>query len=159
MFAAVVLVGLLVGWLAGSSGNAVAGPGDQAPDFSVELIDGGTFQLSSHLEGDGRPLVLNLWASWCVPCRVEIPEISTFSLERADVVVLGVAVEDSESSARAFADEIDASYPLALGTAAFEDAYPAPGLPVTYVIGSSGRVERVFNGIVDREVLAELVAG
>lgn len=154
-----MLVGLLVGWLAGSGDTGVARAGGPAPDFTVEIIGGGTFTLSDHLASDGRPLVLNLWASWCVPCRVEMPEISAFSTERADVRVLGVAVQDSETSAIDFAHEIGASYPLALGTPAFEEAYPVVGLPVTFVIGSSGRVEQVFNGVLDREVLAELVDG
>ena len=57
----------------------------------------------------------------------------------------------------AFAAEIDASYPLALGTPEVEDAYPRIGLPVTYVIDADGVVKEVHNGIVDQTTLAELV--
>jgi hypothetical protein len=57
-------------------------------------------------------------------------------------------------TAREFAAEIDASYPLALGTEEIEDAYPNFGLPVTYVIDEEGVVTDVYNGVVDEQILA-----
>lgn len=148
----VVAVGLLVGWLVRSSPAATAEVGEPAPDFTVELIDGGTFTLS---EATGRPVVLNLWASWCGPCRDEIPEISAFADANPDVQVIGVAVRDAEEASRRFAAEISATYPLALGTREVEDSYPSFGLPVTYVIDEAGVVTEFFNGIVDEESLGE----
>lgn len=157
VFLGVVLAGLLVGWILRSAEVSRATIGRQAPDFTVEVIDGQSFDLEEHLASDGRPLVLNLWASWCVPCRVEIPELSAFSDNRPDVRVLGVAVEDTEQSAIAFAREIEATYPLALGNPEFEDVYPRLGLPVTYIIDPDGIVTNVFNGILDEEILVALV--
>ena len=110
--------------------------GEAAPQFEAELIDGGTFDLRTHLaEQSPRAVVLNLWASWCLPCREEIPEISAFADQHPDVSVIGVAVQDSESASRAFAAEIRASYPLALSEPGFDEDYPWVGLPATYVIG------------------------
>jgi thiol-disulfide isomerase/thioredoxin len=120
------------------------------------VFDGGTFTLS---EASGTPVVVNLWASWCPPCREEIPDISAFADANPDVRVIGVAVEDSERSAREFAAEIGAAYPLAMGTTAFEDAYPNLGLPATYIIDSNGTITDVFNGIVNEEILEGLVFG
>lgn len=134
----------------------VAELGAQAPDFTVELFDGGTFVLSDRA---GSPVVVNLWASWCGPCREEIPAISAFADTHPDVQVVGVAVEDPERSARDFAAQIGASYPLGMGTTEFEDAYPNLGLPATYVIDESGTVTEIFNGIVDEEILEDLVFG
>lgn len=147
-------VGLLIGWLVRSGPTDVAELGAPAPDFTVEVIDGGSFTLS---EARGRPVVLNFWASWCIPCRTEIPAISAFAESNPDVEVIGVAVQDVESESRAFAEEIDATYPLALGTEEVEEAYPILGLPATYIIDENGTVTQVHNGIVDEEILAELL--
>ncbi|HEX9847747.1 MAG TPA: TlpA disulfide reductase family protein [Acidimicrobiia bacterium] len=144
-------VGLLAAWIVGSA-PTVATIGEQAPDFTVELIEGGTFTLS---EVD-KPVLLNFWASWCVPCRTEIPDISAFADANPQIQVIGIAVEDVESAAREFAAEIGASYPLALGTTEVEDSYPRLGLPVTYVLDENGVVTDIFNGIVNQEVLGEL---
>lgn len=151
-----VAIGLLVGWIVRSGPAEVAEVGMAAPGFDVELFDGGTFTLS---ESTGRPIVVNLWASWCPPCREEIPDISAFAEAHPDVQVIGVAVEDQEQAAREFAGEIGAAYPLGLGTTEFEDAYPNLGLPATYVIDERGTVTDIFNGVVDEETLESLVFG
>lgn len=149
-----VLAGLAIGWLLRSGPVTVAEIGSPAPDFTVELTEGGSFTLLDHR---GGPVVVNLWASWCVPCRTEIPAISAFAAAHPDVVVIGVAVEDADDASRAFAKEIGAGYPLALGTSAFEDAYPRIGLPATYVLDERGVVTDIYNGIIDEEILDGLV--
>lgn len=128
--------------------------GQTAPDFTVEVIDGGTFTLS---EATGQPVVLNFWASWCSPCRDEIPDISAFAESRPDVTVVGVSYNDAEQAARDFAAGIGANYPLALGDQSVEDSYPNLGLPATYIIDEDGVVSEIRNGIVDEEVLEDLV--
>ncbi len=158
MFLGVVLAGLLVAWLVRSGDTPRASVGLSAPGFAVHVIDGQVFELTEHLENDGRLLVLNLWASWCIPCRTEIPELSAFSDQRPDVKVIGVAVDDTRTSAISFAREIDATYPLALGNPEFEDAYPRLGLPVTYIIDPEGFITDVFNGILDEQALNELTS-
>jgi hypothetical protein len=70
-----------------------------------------------------------------------------------------VAVQDTDQASRDFAAEIGASYPLALGTAAVEAAYPILGLPATYIVDENGNVARIFNGIVNEDRLTELVRG
>jgi thiol-disulfide isomerase/thioredoxin len=154
VFVAVLAVGLTLGWLLGGDAVAVAEVGQPAPDFSVEVIDGGTFTLS---EARGQPVIVNFWASWCGPCRTEIPDISAFAAANPDVTIVGVAVQDAEQTARDFAAEIDAAYPLALGTVAVEDAYPNLGLPATYVVDANGVVTEIINGIVDGETLGSAV--
>lgn len=155
MFVAVVAVGLAVAWALDSPPRS-AEAGEPAPDFTVELLDGGSFALADHVSGDGRPLVLNLWASWCPPCREEIPDLSAFAAANPEVAVVGVAVEDRVEDARAFASEIRPAYPLAIGNAAFEAAYPNFGLPVTYFLDGRGEVTEVFNGVLTVEALEEM---
>jgi thiol-disulfide isomerase/thioredoxin len=155
VFVLVIAVGLALGWLFrdGSAAEAAA-MGEPAPDFTVQVITGGTFTLS---ESKGRPVVLNFWASWCAPCETEIPAISTFADDNPGVQVIGVAVEDVETSSREFAARVEASYPLALGTDEIEESYPRIGLPVTYIIDADGVVTEVLNGIVSAELLTDLV--
>jgi thiol-disulfide isomerase/thioredoxin len=155
VFVGVIAVGLALAWAFGGGRGEIAEEGGPAPDFSVELISGGDFDLSAHLEDDGRPLVLNLWASWCAPCRDEIPALSAVATSRPDVAIVGVAVEDRPEDSRLMADQLAPSYPLALGDAEFEAAYPNFGLPVTYFIDETGVVTGVFNGILTEETLAE----
>lgn len=154
VFVLVVGVGLLIGWIVGSGSPQVAEVGRPAPDFTVEVIDGGSFTLS---EARGRPVVLNFWASWCGPCRAEIPDISAFADANPGVAVVGVSYNDAEPDARDFAAEIGAGYPLTLGTQAIEDAYPNLGLPATYIIDENGTVADIRNGIVDEAILTDLV--
>lgn len=158
VFVGVIALGLIVAWVVGDSNPNQAQIGQPAPDFSVSLLDGGTFTLSEQLSGDDRPVVLNLWASWCLPCRQEVPEISRFSESNPDVKVIGIAVEDTEDAAIRFADEFAPAYDLAMGDADFENSYPRLGLPVTYVIDSDGTVIEAFNGILNEATLEDLVA-
>lgn len=164
IFVAVVFAGLIVGRaldnaakeIEDEDGVATASVGSAAPDFTVELIDGGQFTLSQQLEADDRTVVVNLWASWCEPCRAETPDISAFAEANPDVKVIGVAVDDTEEAARRFAEQFDPSYDLALGDWAFEVAYPNFGLPATFVIGADGVVDEVWHGIVTVAVLEDL---
>jgi thiol-disulfide isomerase/thioredoxin len=151
----VVVVGLAVAWLLNDQPK-VAEVGARAPDFTVEIINGGSFSLADHLADDDRPLVINLWASWCLPCREEIPDISDFAQTHAEVAVLGVAVEDAREDSESFAAEMATSYPLAFGSKAFRDAYPTVGLPATFIIDADGNVSSIVNGIVDQESLEDL---
>jgi cytochrome c biogenesis protein CcmG/thiol:disulfide interchange protein DsbE len=154
-----VIIGLVVAWVVPSGDVEIAEVGRPAPDFTVSLLSGGTFTLSEQLAADNRPIVLNLWASWCIPCRTETPDISAFAVANPDVKVIGVAVEDTETAARAFAEEFAPSYDLGFADDAFEAAYPNFGLPVTYIIGANGVIQDVFHGIVDQAILGDMVSG
>jgi len=150
-----VVVGLAVAWALDGSG-ATARTGEKAPDFYVDLLDGGRFTLDDHISDDGRPLVLNLWASWCLPCREEIPDLSAFATANPEISVVGVAVEDRLEDARAFAAELRPSYPLAFANPGFDESYPNFGLPVTYFLDEDGVVTNVFNGVLTIETLEEM---
>ena len=142
--------------VAGFPRGALAG--EPAPDVSVALFDGSRFVMSEHRSADGRPLVLNLWASWCAPCRVEIPEFSRVAAENQQVAFLGVAVEDAPGPAESFAAEVGASYPLGIDDSrSVTDNYPFVGLPVTYLIGADGLVTRQINGQISGATLKAFI--
>lgn len=121
--------------------------GEPAPEIILDLFDGDEFVLSQHLADDGRPVVLNLWASWCTPCRKEIPEFSRVAEDNPGVAFVGAAVEDARGPAEAFASEVNATYPLGIDRElTVKNGYPFIGLPVTYLIGGDGGVVRQIQG-------------
>jgi|GEM_PF-188162 len=134
--------------LAESAGGSPAGD-DIAPDFSVVTADGGAFTLSRHLAEDGRPVILNLWASWCSPCRAEMPMIDAVAASHPEVLVIGVAVQDDPLGAAEFAEEIGVSYTIGFDDKdEVNDGYRPLGLPATFYISAEGIVvKRHFGGL------------
>ncbi len=160
VFLVVVAAGLLGAWIFNSEGDDIAGVGEPAPEFEVENIVGGeSIVLSALVAADDRPIVINLMASWCPPCREEIPELSAFADANPDVVVLGVAVDDSYDDFKQFVTEVKPTYTVGFDEGAMRENYPTFGLPVTYFLDSDGVVVEVFTGILDQEFLEEQVAG
>lgn len=129
-----------------------------APDFTLALFDGATFTLSSHLAEDGRPVVLNFWASWCLPCRHEMPAFDAVAHERPGIFMLGVAVKDTEPAARAFAGEVGVSYALGHDSdGTILEKYPTLGLPATWFITDDGTVAEQWFGQLDESLLGEMI--
>ena len=131
--------------------------GQPAPDFSFPLFDGSRFDLARFFADDGRPLVLNIWASWCGPCRNEIPAISRVAVANPDVAFVGVAAEDRFSEAQRFALEINASYPMGIEEDPVSGVFPYVGLPTTYLINSDGVVVRQIQGEVTAAILQAFI--
>jgi cytochrome c biogenesis protein CcmG/thiol:disulfide interchange protein DsbE len=132
--------------------------GETAPDFTVELFDGTEFTLSAHLAENSTPVLLNFWASWCVPCRVEMPAIDAVARQRPEILFLGIAVQDTETAARGFADEVSVSYPLGHDSdGTILEKYPILGLPATWFITADGMVAEQWFGQLDETTLEELI--
>jgi thiol-disulfide isomerase/thioredoxin len=108
-----------------------------AADFAVSRIPSGILRLS---EFAGGPVVLNLWASWCTPCRAEMPSLDRAAIGHPGVSFVGVAVEDDAAAARDFADEVAVSYPLGIDDGQVLDDYPVTGLPTTWFIDEDGTI-------------------
>ncbi len=138
----------------------VPGDGEVAADFAVDLYDGSRFVLSDHLATDGRPVFLNLWASWCVPCRNEMPAIDAAADRYPGIYFLGVAVEDDPQAAEAFAEELGVDYALGFDeTDQVNVAYPHFGLPATFLVAGDGTLAgRVFGEVTESQI-DELLAG
>jgi len=119
-----------------AGGNA--GPGDPAPALAGTTLDGAVFDLASLR---GRPVIVNFWASWCVPCRDEFPLFrDELALHEADgLALVGVVFKDDDAAARAFLDAFGAAWPSVSdpdGTLARGWRVAAP--PQTYFIGRDG---------------------
>lgn len=139
------------------SENAAAG-GEEAADFSVMTLDGAGFTLSEHLEDDGRPVFLNMWASWCPPCKAEMPDINAASEAHEEVKFVGVSINDDSAAAADFAVETGIRYTIGFDEdGAVSAAYQVRGLPASYIISSDGVIlERVFGAITEAEIEATL---
>jgi thiol-disulfide isomerase/thioredoxin len=131
---------------------------EPAPTFALPALDGSTFDLARHLADDGRPIVLNLWASWCPPCRSEMPEIDASATQHPEVAFVGVAVQDDTAKATAFAEEIAIGYTIAFDDGSVEKAYPVLGLPATFFIDGDGILVKTHVGPVTVESLDEDIA-
>lgn len=158
VFAGVVAVGLVAAWLLSSGDPAVATEGSRAPDFEVSsAVEAQSITLTGLLD-HGQPIVLNLMASWCGPCRIEIPEISKFSDAHPEVTVVGVAVEDAYADFKEFVSDVKPTYPVAFDDGEMRVSYQSIGLPVTFFINSDGSIDDIYNGILNAGVLEERVA-
>jgi len=127
-----------------------------APDFELPSLDDGTpIALSSFR---GHVVVLNFWASWCAPCRVEAPGLRRVSERYRDrgVRFLGVDYRDDDAAGRAFVDEFRLKYPSVIdpsGSLAY--AYELIGFPTTFIIDPAGTIRYRFVGYLDEEVLED----
>lgn len=141
----------------GSSARAESEPDAAAPDFTLKLLDGGEFKLAAYR---GRPVVLNFWASWCGPCRAEAPVLEEAWQQYRDqgVMVVGIAVQDREETARAFIKEFGLTYPIGLdGDDRVATLYQVTGLPTSVFIDGRGRVRHRWVGAIGKSRLTLLV--
>jgi cytochrome c-type biogenesis protein len=117
----------------------------QAPEIELKTLDGQPFQLSSLR---GRVVILNFWATWCVPCRAEIPDLSAMQRDLASrgLTVVGVSADDTADDVRDFQKELKQDYTVVLGTSAAKSQYGVVGLPRTFIIDRAGRIRRTIPG-------------
>jgi len=159
--AAAVVVALVGGYFAfrpaDSATPARAAVGSKAPGFSTFDLDGSSVRLAAALE-DG-PVLVNFWASWCVPCRDEFPMLAR--VHGRGVTVLGVIFRDEPENAREFMKSQRAAWPGLLDPqgriAAAYSVAQRPGIPVTYAIDADGVVRERHLGPLTQADLDRLV--
>jgi len=138
-------------------GPAIAAPAAK-PELKVTTLDGKPFDLAAQ---HGKWVVVNYWATWCVPCIKEMPDISAFVKNHKDVTAIGLAFEDTDAKdIRAFVAKHPVVYPIAQVDVtdppkAFE---PPKGLPTTYLIAPDGTVAKRFVGPVTEQSLGEAIS-
>jgi peroxiredoxin len=124
-----------------------------APDVEFQALDGQAVRLTSLR---GRVVLLNFWATWCIPCRSEIPEFNALQrdLQAKGLSVVGVSVSpvDTADSIRSFQKDVRQDYTVWRGAEEIGSQFGnGPGLPVTYVLDRAGRIRQKFIGPQSRE--------
>jgi cytochrome c biogenesis protein CcmG, thiol:disulfide interchange protein DsbE len=148
--AGAIIVGVVLAVYFRNGGAPVSGPaslaGKPAPSFTVNSLSGSDAGLDNYR---GRIVVMNLWASWCPPCRAEMPDLQRLyvAYRSRNVVVIGVDQGESAQQVSAFVRSLDIHYPILLDQQQqYGRVYAALGLPTTIVIDRRGTVVRGFDG-------------
>ncbi len=124
-----------------------------APDFTLELMDGKKFNLNDY---KGKPILINFFASWCLPCREEMPALEKIAHEYKPkgVIFLGIAVDDTEKKMKEFIARYGVTFPVGLDkTAAIQKSFGIYGIPTTYFIDKQGVINYSHSGSVTEELL------
>jgi len=146
--------------------GAAAPPSPQigfaAPDFTLDTLDGQAIALS---DLRGQVVLINLWASWCPPCRAEMPALDAVyrKYREAGFVVLAVntTFQDSEADARAFAQNLGLTFPILLDRdGATSRRYQMQALPTTFFVGRDGTIrDIVIGGPMSEALIASKIEG
>jgi peroxiredoxin len=140
--------------------QSIAEVGKLAPDFSLKTVEGKEISLS---DLKGKAVLINLWASWCPPCRYEMPGIQAAyeKYKSRGLVVLGInfTVQDNLQDVKAFIQELNLTFPILLDETGDVSAglYGMRGLPTSYFIDPEGVIQRIQVGAMLPEKLDEFL--
>ncbi len=133
--------------------------GLKAPDFELETLSGEKVKLSDY---QGKKVMLNFWATWCGPCREEMPDMETFAkgLDK-DTVILAVNL-DPQNDVQTFVDEMGVTFPILLDSQNIKNAvkkrYKVSAMPTTYFIDSEGLIAVKHIGQVSLQSMEKYIA-
>ena len=145
-------VGNLVGAVNDETG---INPGDIAPNFRMQLEDDQGLYLADLV---GRPVMINFWATWCGPCRLEMPEIVHYADTEADLVVIAINVEEQLEPIAAFAEDFQMNMPVVRDERGeIRNLYQVRGMPTTAFIDRAGKIATYREGVMSPSMLEELL--
>ena len=133
--------------------------GAMAPNFLLEDLGGGEIRLS---DLRGRPLIINFWATWCAPCRKEMPQfVQAYDRYKSEgLEIVAVNLQEGKSIASRFADDYGMDFKVAVDRdGEVGDQYHLLGLPTTYFVGRDGVIRSVFTGPFESEERGTKVQG
>lgn len=155
------VVGLLLLAACGGSGPGLSegiSEGDLAPDFRLETLDGNQMSLQDQR---GKVVLINFWATWCDPCRAEIPDIEAVYQARQDegFTVLGVNSHETPGSIAPFANWMGISYPILIDeNGRVEKTYRLVGLPMSLIVDQEGIIQVRHVGLLTQAQLEKYLA-
>jgi cytochrome c biogenesis protein CcmG/thiol:disulfide interchange protein DsbE len=125
-----------------------------APDFELKTLDGKTVHLRDYQR---KAVLLNFWATWCVPCKEEMPWLIDFQKQYGPkgLVILGIAMDSSSRPIKKFTDKLEVNYPILLGNQALADQYYVRALPVSVFIDRNGRITDQVPGAASKSFIED----
>jgi thiol-disulfide isomerase/thioredoxin len=137
----VAVAAVLVVTSRSSSGADSAGAGGSATEYTGEVLTPADFSVADYA---GKPLVVNMFGSWCPPCNAEAPELAAFAAQNPGVQVVGVACEDTEDGAVGFMEEFGLTFPLVLDDGTIVQDTAITACPTTIFYNAQGEeVDRI----------------
>jgi thiol-disulfide isomerase/thioredoxin len=156
--AAMLYFGFPMARRSGSEPSAFMGKSAAAPDFTLESLDGKNMRLS---DLRGKAVLLNFWATWCGPCKIETPWLVEMQKQYGSqgLQVIGVAMDDSgKDDIEKFAKDMGVNYPVLLGKEAVGEAYGGvPALPESFFIGRNGKIVDRIIGLKGRGEIEDAI--
>lgn len=135
--------------------------GETAPDFELMTLDGETARLSDY---KGKKVILNFWASWCPPCRAEMPDMQKYYEEQAagenvEILAVNLTTEDrGMEKISAFIEEFNLTFPIPMDSEGdIGKLYQAVAIPTTYMIDTEGRVRNKIVGPMSEQMMEEFI--
>lgn len=134
--------------------------GHPAPAFTLATLDGEEVSLSDFR---GKPVIVNFWASWCGPCRLEMPDLQETFAEQGDALtILGINLTERDGDldeVAGFIDEFALTFPIVLDTdGEVADLYRVRGQPASVFIDADGMVATVFYGVINEQFIKEQIS-
>ena len=114
------------------------------PEIAFQLVDGETLRLS---ELRGQRVLLNFWAEWCTPCRLEMPAIRRVAASYPDVVVIGVTADGAREQIRSAVQELEMTWPVSLPNPRANQIFQVSVYPTTILLDQSGQVVATHSGL------------
>lgn len=135
---------------------ACGGASEPGPSIRPDLPAVTAEEFEEHLETIDRPAVVNVWASWCLPCRSEAPLLNEAFAKYGDrIEFIGVDVADNQADAKAFLDEFGLDFDHFFDRdREIPAAYRGIGTPITFFFGPNGDLVNTHNGVIDERTLA-----
>ncbi len=137
-------------------GSSTAEPGAPAPELVLALEEGRHLRLSDRR---GRPVVINFWATWCGPCRIEMPELLRAAAADPELALLAVNLQEDRAAVEPFAEALGMATTVVLDPEGeVADLFGVRGLPTTVFIDRDGSIRTTYAGVLTPAALAERLA-
>ncbi len=147
--------------LVGVAANEGLNKGEQAPDFELTTLEGEPIRLS---ELKGKKVILNFWATWCPPCKAEMPHMQNFyedyaETENVEIVAVNLTSGDREASVEEFVKDYGLTFPIPMDVEGeVGQKFQAVTIPTSYIIDTNGMIQHKIVGPMDETMIEDFVS-